>query len=150
MGHWIPGSLASGLVDVWSLVYANNNKFLISGVFFGPPYFGPAMIRVQSDGSTDTGFTAATAPQSTVRAVVEQSDGKLLIGGKFVLTSGGTSFTNLARLNTNGTLDTSFSNKAAPDAVVNATAIAEDNSIWIGGDFTMVQGAPKAKLARLA
>src|SRR5207245_1107217 len=55
---------------------------------------------------------------------------------------------NLLRLNTNGTLDTSFSVQA--DDVVYSLVVQTNSSVVIGGSFTHVNGAPRAGLARLS
>jgi uncharacterized delta-60 repeat protein len=47
-----------------------------------------------------------------VRSVVRQRDAKILVGGDFSISRGGTTWNALARLNADGTLDTSFSSPA--------------------------------------
>ncbi len=67
-------------------------------------------------GSLDTSFgtggifsTNFTQTGAADNAIAIQSDGKIVLGG-LVSTSGGSSLAALVRLNTNGTLDTSFGN----------------------------------------
>ena len=70
--------------------------------------------------------------------VVVQPDGKILIGGDFTTLSpnGGAAVTRnrIARLNPDGTLDTTFN----PDAneTVYAIALQADGKILVGGFFT--------------
>jgi len=91
-----------------------------------------------------------------VRAVVVQPDGKILIGGSFTTLSpdGGAPVARnrIARLNSNGTLDTNFNPSA--NASVFAIALQDDGKILIGGDFTRLTnsiGAPvtRNRIARL-
>ena len=69
---------------------------------------------------------------SSVRVIVVQSDGKILIGGNFT-TIGGVTRNNIARLNSDGTLDTTFDPNASGD--VRAIVLQSDGKILIGGTF---------------
>ena len=87
----------------------------------------------------------------TVRIVVVQPDGKVLIGGDFTKVSpnGGATVTrnHIARLNPDGTLDTAFD----PDAndAVYAIAVQADGKILAGGKFNTIGGQPRNRIARL-
>src|SRR5437667_5149455 len=88
---------------------------------------------------------------STVRAVVVQSDGKILVGGDFTTLSpnGGATVTRnrIARLNPDGTLDTAF-NPNSNDTVY-SMALQADGKILVGGNFTSIGGQPRNRIARL-
>ena len=62
-----------------------------------------------------------------------QPDGKILIGGSFTTVLGVTR-NNIARLNTDGTLDTAFNPNANDD--VYSIAVQADGKILVGGVFT--------------
>ena len=65
--------------------------------------------RLNSDGATDTTFTSPFDVASNVQYVALQSDGKIIVGGSFVLigdSNGNTIY--FTRLNADGTLDTTF------------------------------------------
>jgi uncharacterized delta-60 repeat protein len=81
-----------------------------------------------------------------VLSTVIQSDGKILIGGGFS-TVGGVTRNRIARLNSDGTLDTGFD----PDvsSVIYAIVIQSDGKILIGGGFTTVGGVERNFIARL-
>lgn len=89
-----------------------------------------------------------------VRAVVVQPDGKVLIGGGFSIVNGAPRG-GVARLNSDGTLDTAFLNGmggASPQGwagAVRSVALQPDGKILIGGLFTGVNGALRGHLARL-
>ena len=87
----------------------------------------------------------------TVRVVVVQPDGKILLGGDFTTLSpnGGAAVTRnrIARLNPDGTLDTAF-NPNANDAVY-AIAVQADGKILVGGVFTSIGGQTRNRIARL-
>lgn len=79
---------------------------------------------------------------STVNAVARQPDGKLVIGGRFS-SIGGVQKRYLARLNVDGSLDTTFSVTTNGD--IHRIVIQPDNKIIIGGRFTSVSGAVDSK-----
>ena len=74
----------------------------------------------------------------SVRVVVVQPDGKILIGGDFTTLSpnGGVAVTRnrIARLNPDGTLDTAFNPNA--NSIVYSIAVQADGKILVGGDFS--------------
>ena len=64
--------------------------------------------RLNIDGTLDTGFMTGTGMNSTLDAIaIQPSDGKIVVGGAFA-TYNGTTVNRFARLNTDGTLDTTF------------------------------------------
>ena len=107
---------------------------------------------INASGSASIGGTG-------IRAVAVQPwDGKVVIGGEFTITGGDPQVTlkNLARLNTDGTLDTGFAPE--PDGPVSAIVIKPDRGdpmqpgesrIYIGGSFGAVGLQPRHGLARL-
>ncbi len=81
-------------------------------------------------------------------SVAVQSDGKVLIGGTFT-TYNGTSRGYVARLNSDGSLDTAFATGAGANSQVNSVAVQSDGKILIGGDFTTYNGTSRVRVARL-
>jgi hypothetical protein len=78
-----------------------------------------------------------------------QADGRILVGGQFT-TLAGQSRTNIARLNADGTLDTSFNPGAGgfyPH--VNSLAVQADGKILVGGSFTTLGGQSRTNIGRL-
>src|SRR6187399_1258435 len=80
--------------------------------------------------------------QGPIYVVVVQPDGKILIGGAFtsLAPNGGPTVTRnfIARLNTDGTLDSAFNPNA--DNWVYTIAVQADGKILAGGDFTTIGG----------
>lgn len=83
---------------------------------------------------------------TVVAVAVQPSDGKILIGGDFTLV-GGVTRNHLARLNSDGSLDTTF-NPDASDAVEVIVAQA-DGTMFVGGRFATIGGAARSRLALL-
>jgi|GEM_PF-2491778 len=156
-GGQTPGTLDSTFqtgssIDslVMAIVPAGGGKVYIGGGFsavHGAARKGVA--RLNADGSVDPTFNPGTgATGGYVSAIAVQADGKLMIAGNFTSVNG-TARNQIARLNSNGTLDTSFNPGTGPSYTVNAVAVQADGKILIGGDFTSYSGTARAHLARL-
>jgi uncharacterized delta-60 repeat protein len=101
--------------------------------------------RLNADGTLDTTFGNPGA-DGTVRALVLQPDGRIVVGGSFE-TLGGPPRNYIGRLNADGSIDTTF-NPGANDPV-NTLAIQTDGRIVVGGDFTTLGGQPREYIGRL-
>ncbi len=105
------------------------------------------------DGSLDTGFADVKA-DNTIDAVALQPDGKVLIGGSFTMIANQPRH-GLARLNSDGTLDTNFPdlNISYPGQSIAATVVAlvlqPDGKLLVGGEFTSIGGQACHDLARV-
>lgn len=84
---------------------------------------------------------------NSVIAVMVQADGKILIGGSFTAVNMQPR-NRIARLNADGTLDTTFGN-ADVNSQVSTIAIQADGKILIGGLFETVGGQARRSVARL-
>ena len=85
-----------------------DGKILIGGSFTAVNgVTRSSLARLNSDGTTDTAFNVQLGTNALVFAAVVQTDGKIMIGGRFSGVNG-INRPNLARLNSDGTLDTSF------------------------------------------
>lgn len=109
--------------------------------------------RLTRHGNLDATFNTGSGPGSTstvsVSAIVLQSDGKILIGGRFT-SYNGTPANNIARLNTDGTLDVSFNpGGSGASSPVDAMILQADGKILIGGQFSSYNGTPRNRIARL-
>ncbi|MEK6704346.1 MAG: delta-60 repeat domain-containing protein [Bdellovibrionota bacterium] len=108
--------------------------------------------RLNSDGTLDTDFlnSSGTGFDDSVTAISLQPDEKILIGGKFT-SYNGTEVNHIARLNPNGTLDTSFApGDTGFDSAVLAIESLSDGGILVGGSFQSFQGSPSLYLLGLA
>lgn len=87
----------------------------------------------------------------SINVLVVQSDGKVLVGGDFTTLSpnGGPTVTRnrIARLNSDGTLDTAFDPNA--NSSVYSIAVQADGKILVGGYFTNIGGQTRNRIARL-
>ena len=127
----------------------NDGKIIIGGNFTA--YNGTAINRIarlNSDGTSDATFTPGTGADNIIRTIAIQSDGKIIIGGTFTNYNGST-LNNIARLNSNGTIDVTFTLGTGANSTVNTAVLQGDGKIIIGGDFTSYNGTSRNRIARL-
>jgi uncharacterized delta-60 repeat protein len=79
-------------------------------------------------------------------ALAVQVDGKILVGGSFTRL-GEVPRNNIARLNTDGSLDTGFNLEANDE--VHSLVVQADGKILVGGHFTSLGGQTRNRIARL-
>jgi len=94
----------------------------------------------------DSSFNPGSGANGIVETVLSLSTGKILICGNFS-SFNGASQSYIARLNSDGSLDSSFN--ASPSYWVRTMALQSDGKIVIGGFFTSVSGASRNLVARL-
>ena len=134
---------------VLSIVVQPNGKIIVVGRFTmynGLPQ--NRIIRLNTDGSKDATFTIGTGLNGVAEITALQPDGKILIGGQFTAYNG-TNQNRITRLNTNGTVDTTFNIGTGFDNFVYAIAPQPDGMIVVGGDFYAYKGIPESKIIRL-
>jgi len=107
-----------------------------------------SMLGFSQAGSLDTSFDPGSGTTDEVKSIAIQSDGKIIIGGSFTSYNGIT-VNRIARLNTDGSLDTSFNSGTGANSLVEAIAITPDGKIIIAGNFTKYNEIGKARIARL-
>lgn len=139
-------------VEVHSLALEADGSILLGGTFeFVDGLARSGIARLDSKGVVDRRFNpgsgVAGGDRPTVHVVRGQSDGKLLIAGGFTEFNGLLQ-ANLARLLTDGGLDTAFASGRPPDSGVRSLLIQSDGSVLFGGAFTCVEGQPRQALAR--
>jgi uncharacterized delta-60 repeat protein len=94
-----------------------------------------------------TGFVG-TAGSTGNEAFALQSDGKILVGGSFTSYQGVTA-NRIVRINTNGSIDTTFSTGTGFDSFVQAISLQTDGKIIVGGAFTTYNGTGANRIIRL-
>mgnify|MGYP002700352293 CR=1 FL=1 len=141
----------TGLVNdgqVNAIVVQSDGKILIGGTFGGVNNTGRNRIaRLNSDGSLDNAFSYAGGINGIVYDIKLQSDGRILVGGNFNSYNGYGGAVDLARINPNGTPDTSvniFGNGA-----VYSLSIQNDGKIIVVGQFNSLSGTGRNNIARL-
>ena len=143
-----PGNGFNGTVSC--LLMLTNGQALVGGDFTS--YNGQTanhIARLNMDGTLDTTFNPGTTLNGSVDAIALQSNGQIVLGGDFTTVGAVAGQNYLARLNANGSLDTSFDPGTGPNGSVFAVAVQPDGNILVGGAFTQVNGQNLNNLARL-
>ncbi len=153
---FVVGAGADNSVFALAETFINGSRALYVGGSFSTfnGVSGPGIVRLNNSGARDTSFNTGIGAGGTVYAVTTYptnavyNNGSVLVGGSF------TNFNNvvvgnLVRLNLNGAVDTNFSFNFSANGTVRAISIQTDGKIVIGGDFTVVDGQPVNRLARV-
>src|SRR5262249_22149361 len=106
------------------------------------------VVRLNADGSVDSTFKTASFT-GTVNALILQSDGRLLIGGFLLASPIASSQQLIARLNSDGTPDLTFSFSSQENGRISALHVLADGKILVGGSFQSIGGVSRTNLARL-
>ncbi len=133
------------------IVVMTDNRILVAGDhsrYNGS--FVPRIIRLLPDGERDLSYPVGSGPNDIVRGMELMSDGRLVIFGNFTQVNG-TARPGLARLNADGSLDTSFDPGTGfpPNTGIFDLAVMDDGKVVIVGNFTEVSGIPRTGVARL-
>lgn len=139
---------------VKAIAIQKDGKILAGGDFTEYQKTGQKnLIRLNTDGGIDssfktgTGFIRSTGSDS-VQCIVIQPDGKIIIGSDIVQYQNTVS-KYLIRLNSDGSVDSSFNIGSGFNASVLAIALQPDGKLIVGGKFTTYQGANQNYLIRL-
>lgn len=141
-----------GFTQVSAIAVQPDGKIIVAGYMSigtnGSGYQG-RLARFNSDGSIDSSFQSLPLQNDgIIYDIALQSDGKILIGGTFSNFNGVT-IHSLARLNMDGTLDTSF-NCTISSTAVYSIALQSDGKIVIAGFLsTSINGHSQRLVVRL-
>jgi uncharacterized delta-60 repeat protein len=120
---------------VYAIIVQGDGNILIGGNWPADPAIGlpNCLARLQPNGTLDTSFAPTLGSYFPVRAVILQPDGKMLIGGFGQYTDDfGNYRSGLARLNPDGTLDTTFDPGPSFPDLVESLALQADGRIIAG------------------
>jgi uncharacterized delta-60 repeat protein len=142
-----PGTGAENVVV--TLALQSDGKVLIGGDFETVNGTNRNRIaRLNTGGSLDGTFNPNLAPDSSVIYIAAQPDGKVLVGGDFSIV-GGINRYLIARLNADGSLDTSFNPGTGLNRSVSSVALQPDGKVLINSGFTAVNGTNLNQIVRL-
>lgn len=129
-----PGTGFASIIGqaVRSIAIQSDGKLIIGGGFTS--FNGTAIAgvcRLNADGSLDNTFSPGSGPNNIVEAVAIQADGKIIAGGVFG-TFNGVSTGKIVRLNSNGSLDNTFTTATSGDIL--RIVIQPDGKILASGN----------------
>ena len=135
---------------LFGLATQSNGQILIGGGY--TTYSGSSalrIVRLNTNGTRDTSFNIGTGFNSNVSAIAVQSDGKIIPVGTYT-TYSGSSVSNIVRLNTNGTIDTSFNiGNGFNNSSANSIIIQPDQKPVVGGAFATYSGSSSNGIVRI-
>jgi uncharacterized delta-60 repeat protein len=134
---------------VFTVVEQPDGKVLVGGEFVRfSDVTANRLIRLNADGTPDTGFNIGSGASGSVRSIKLLQDGRILVAGGFQSING-VPRSRVAMLFPDGTIDPSFDPGAGPDADVERAIPLTNGKVLIGGWFTTVSGSNAVRLARL-
>ena len=142
-----------------SILVQDDQKILISGngsvASVSSGQTRSDIFRLNANGTLDTTFNAANAViNGRVNTIDIQSSGKIMVGGYFH-SFDGVVCRSLVRLNTNGSVDTTFStgygitSNGFSYAEIDKVLVLPNDNIVIGGDFGFVDTIASNNIAML-
>lgn len=138
-------------IEINSISVQPDGKLIVGGIFEGANGFlSKNIARLNPDGSTDTSFYSAPDNYNhKIKCASLLPNGQIIIGGD-ISTYQGIPVNNVARLNTNGSLDTSFSiGNGGTHTMINQIFILPTGKILLSGNFSMIAGYNRNNFARL-
>jgi uncharacterized delta-60 repeat protein len=143
-------------LGVHSLVLQPDGKILVGGSGFISTSVAAYLVRLNTDGTPDAGFTNGLTQFQSIDLIALQADGRILVGGSSV-PFGFVGFTHplLARLGSTGQLDPSFNaspaltNQFAEGGALRALLVQPDQRVLVAGDFYGVTNLFRSELVRL-
>ena len=140
--HPISGYLSGSTnpyADVWMIKIQSDGKIVCVGGFVtvnGVTKNG--IVRLNTDGTIDSGFSTGSGFNARASDVIIESNGKIVVVGIFT-TYDGSSSSGIVRLNSDGTIDTSFNVGTGFDSIaVGVTQIRD--YYYVTGEFTLYDG----------
>ncbi|MGY3087211.1 putative delta-60 repeat protein [Hymenobacter sp. UYAg731] len=135
-----------------------NGQLLVTTLLTSPITAGgitrSSAIRLNADGTGDASFSLGTGIASAsgytyIDNLLQLPSGKIIITGAFDHINGVVA-NNIARLNSDGSLDTTFTPGTGSDAEIESLVLLPSGQLLIGGYFTDYNGSAVNGLARLS
>ena len=129
-----------------------DGKVLVSGVFtsYNDVGFPKGMLRLNIDGTLDPTFSLGSTVGGTIEHyegnVKQQNDGKILFLNSLIAHNNNLTYTNLVRINNDGSLDTSLN---IENFNITKFQPLTDGKILVTGTGSIFQNGTKYKILRL-
>ncbi len=126
-------------VGVTAITIQPDGKIIVGG-FFTSYNGSPAnsIVRMNADGTIDGGFSFGSGFNGGVSSIIQQADGKILVSGNFSKYNDVT-VESIVRLNSDGTLDLSFTPPALEIEGTSKIALQSDNKIMAYGSAGLIR-----------
>jgi uncharacterized delta-60 repeat protein/uncharacterized repeat protein (TIGR01451 family) len=137
--------------SVYSIILQPDGKILVAGYFTAFNSVSQnRLVRLNADGSVDNTFNIGTGANNPIEnnSMALQQDGKIVVIG-FFTSYNGIPANYLARINSDGSFDSSFNIGSGFDNFPESITIQPDGKIIVGGFYFSFNGSPKSNLIRL-
>ncbi|WP_426094106.1 delta-60 repeat domain-containing protein [Flavobacterium sp. DSR2-3-3] len=135
---------------VRTVALQTDGKLIVGGEFLN--FNGTAtsfLCRLLSDGSKDLSFNLGSGINGKVYCAIIQPDGKIILGGSFTSFNSANA-SRLVRINSDGSLDTTFNTAiAASSGVMYSISLQTDGNLIVVGSFTKYNGVNSNRVARI-
>ena len=133
----------------YSIAMQSDGKFIVVGAMTN--YSGSSItriLRINTDGTRDLSYNSGTGLSNTTYVITIQPDDKTIVGGDFAQYSG-SSAVRLARINTDGTRDSTFNPGGTLNGIVTTIKLFNDGTLIAGGSFTSYSGSTANRLVKI-
>ncbi len=111
-------------IEQGQFIAAANGGFYVAADVTGmSEHSSFGVVRLNPDATVDPSFTVSGL-KGRVDSIAEQPDGKVVIGGDFTLKAAGKEWSQLARLNSDGSVDTAFADDSMRPHAFTAQQVA--------------------------
>lgn len=142
-----PGTGADAAV--FALALQQDGKVILGGAFTNVNgSLRTRLARLGADGTLDNTFPFPGITSGIIYGVALAPGGKVLIAGNFQEVHG-VPRRGVARLNPDGSLDVSFNPGTGAEGTVYTVCALTNGAVFIGGDFTQVNGVVRSRYALL-
>ena len=142
---FLDGYVSANNGDGPAVVLQPDGKILVAGGFTAAG--NDHLVRLNVDGSRDTGFQLASTGDGAPNTIGLQANGSVLVGGLFNVFNGVRA--PLVQLTSTGTVDPAFTCLAQSQGSIVSMLRQPDGKLLIGGLFNEINGQPVSYLARL-
>jgi len=132
------------VVQINSMVPQPDGRIIVGGRFIPG-----GILRLNTNGSVDATFTASGGVSSgTILKLLSLTNGQVIAVGSFA-TYAGVPRSNIVRINSNGSIDSSFVPGLGADGPIRDIAQVAGNRFVVGGSFRKFAGLPRYGFAIL-
>lgn len=144
------GSFANELDNISNIRILPNKKILLAGFFnaFNANSIS-GIVQLNQDGTFDFDFRNDVMPNSIIRHILVQNDGKIIMGGVHIKVHGSADSRSLFRLHTDGSLDNSFAPVPGSNGLISKMALTPDFKLVVAGLFSNLNNKPVNSVVRL-
>lgn len=128
------------------VIERRNGEVLVAGNFLSQIAGTDRLLRIPLQRSNGSVGPLARPNGQSVRELLELADGSVIVGGRFSALDG-VEQRNLGRVLADGTVDADF--RIQTDTGVFTTLATFEEGVWLGGDFSQLNGVAVGRLVKL-